>query len=561
MERLGEDLDAGWSPEKRHDYFSKMLIGVEKDALAREVCRLMLTLSDYPNHNSWQLHLEDVFTWTGWDAALNSASVVLANPPYEAFPEDERRRIGAVKAQPPAEFLRRLMRQPPLMLGLVLPQSFLTSPFYREANRQIAIRYEHVSIVELPRLFHFANNETIALLAWGRRELGTRVAVRYAQVPAEKAGSFLQDFKVHAVRSKTILIGDDNNPITLWIPPKESLFAQFSDLSTLGQISAKIRQGLHWKRRTDGKPRTAPRTDVATDTSNKRGFHRGAEKMRGNLLQYQLPALRYLSLRVEDQDPRTRAHKHPWAAPKLVCNAARFVPSSRWRLAAWMDTEGLAFTKQYFAIWPNDGISGFALSAIICSPLANAFSFEHDRGRDNHISTLEQLPVPAIEHLRSNGQLDQRARELQSMLTLKEFRPEPAADEVREALVRLDAAVFEAYEMPAREQRRLLDQFSGWKRPVPIPFTGYFPDHFKDVISLQDFVAINYDWDTVNERRCDLIEKKISRQTMTDDERSELEHLQDLADLLIELKDPYPIKQLDEFIEKLKAEGKWKDTI
>ena len=195
MERLGEDLDVGWGPKRRHDYFSKMLVGVEKDALAIEVCRLMLTLSDYPNANSWQLHLEDMFTWTGWDAALKSAPVVLANPPYEAFPEDERRRIDAVKAQPPSEFLRRLMRQPPLMLGLVLPQSFLTSPFYREANRQIAIRYEHVSIVELPRIFRYPDNETIALMASGRRDKGNNVSVSYAEVLRHEVEPFLQDFK------------------------------------------------------------------------------------------------------------------------------------------------------------------------------------------------------------------------------------------------------------------------------------------------------------------------------------------------------------------------------
>ena len=283
--------------------------------------------------------------------------------------------------------------------------------------------------------------------------------------------------------------------------------------------------------------------------------------MAGNLSQFQIRTLRYLSLREKDIDPRTRAHKHPWNLPKVVCNAARFERHSPWRLAAWADSEGLAFSHPFFALWPTEGVSEFALAAILCSPMANAFSFENDLDKNNHISTLKRLPIPAIEHLRPNGQLDRQTRDLQAVLAPKQFTPEPAADEVREALVRLDAAVLDAYELPEREQRRLLDQFSGYERPVAVTFMGYFPDHFKDVISLHDFVAINYDWDTVNERRCDLIEKKISRQSMTDEEQLELEHLQHLADLLIELKDPYPIKELDEFIDKLKAEGKWKDTI
>ena len=559
MERLGEDLDASWGPERRHEYFCKMLIGVEKDPLALEVCRLMLTLSDYPNDNSWQLHSEDVFTWDGWDAALKSASVVLANPPYEAFQEDERRRVGAVKAHPPAEFLRRLMHQPPLMLGLVLPQSFLTSPFYREANRQIANRYANVSIVELPRLFRYADNETIALMASGRRDRGNSVFVSYGEVLRHEEDAFLQDFKVSCKRSAKLAIGEDTGVVALLIPPTGSLFQRLPSLLALGQV-CRPRKGLNWITRTDGEPRGTPRTDVAADTP-RAGFHRGAEKMAGNLSQYQIRSLRYLSLRERDIDPRTRAHRHPWNLPKVVCNAARFERHSPWRLAAWADSEGLAFSHPFFALWPAEGVSEFALAAILSSPVANAFSFENDLDKNNHISTLKRLPIPAIEHLCSNGQLDRQARKLQAMLAPKEFDSGPTSDEVRETLVRLDAAVLEAYKLPAREQRRLLDQFSGWKRPVPIPFTGYFPDHFKDVISLQDFVAINYDWDMVNERRCDLIEKRISRRPMTDEERSELEHLQHLSDLLIELKDPYPIKELDEYIDKLKAEGKWKDTI
>jgi hypothetical protein len=559
LERLNRDLEPGLTARERHAYFRRLLVGVEKDPLAIEVCRLLLTLLDYPNDNSWQLHPEDVFAWSGWDAALKSAAVVLANPPYEPFTAEERQRIKAVKAQPPAEFLHRLMRQPPQMLGLVLPQSFLTSPFYQEANRQIANRYERVSIVELPRLFRYADNETIALMASGRREKGYHVAVRYSEVSHQGAEQFLQDFRVSAERSKTIAVADDAKVFTLWIPQRGSVFQRFTDSSTLEHVSL-IRKGLNWKGRTDGKQRTAPRTDVASDTPRS-GFHQGAEKMAGNLSQFQLLALRYLSLREEDQDPRTSAHKHPWASPKVVCNAARFERKSPWRLAAWADSEGLAFTKQYFAIWPQHEVSEFALAAILCSPLANAFSFELDLERDNHISTLNRLPIPATEHLQPSGKIHRQAKRLQSLLTAQDFTVEAAADAVTEAVLRLDAAVLEAYELPAQEQRRLLRKFRGWRRPLAVPFTEYFPDHFQDVVSLQNFVAIRYDWDTINERRCDLIEKEVAREPLTHEERLDLDHLQHLADLLVRLKDPYPLEELDKFIVKLKAEGKWSDTI
>ena len=558
MERMGADLDPKLTPRQRHQYFQKRLIGVEKDPLAIEVCRLLLTLSDYPNDNSWQLHHSDVFDWPEWDATLKSASVVLANPPYEPFLAEDRKRVRATKAQPPAEFIQRVMRQPPAMLGLVLPQSFLSSPFYQEANRQIAQRYADVSIVELPKLFKHADNETVAVLASERREASKHVAVRYAEVLPSKVREFLGDFKVSAERTAKLDSQSTTKDFTLWIPPKGSIFDRFAEQPCLSSV-ARIRKGINWIARTDGKPRTKPRTDVASD-SKRDGFHKGAEKMAGNLSQFRIQTFRFLSLREKDQDPRTRAYKHPWADRKVVCNAARFERKSPWRLAAWADEEGLAFTKQYFAIWPSSGISEFALAAVLSSPFACAFSYERDLGVDNHISTLLALPIPRAEHLAASGFLHKRAKKLQSLLSPRDFAPQHSEQEITEALIRLDAAVLDAYELPARVQRQLVDQFQGWKRPVAASFTEYFPNHFKDVITLKDFVAIQYDWDETNERRCDLIEKELSRSGLKPDEQVELEHLQHLADLLVRLKAPYPLEELGSLVAELKAKGKWKPS-
>jgi len=165
MERLGQDIKTSLSPKGRHEYFRGRLIGVETDPLSLEICRLVLTLSDYPNDNSWELYHADVFDWPQWRSTLHSAAVVLANPPYEAFTKKYRRDIGSIKTKPPAEFLYRLLQEPPKLIGLVLPQSFLSDPIYQDANRVLARRYDSIQIVELPRIFRYANNETVAVMA------------------------------------------------------------------------------------------------------------------------------------------------------------------------------------------------------------------------------------------------------------------------------------------------------------------------------------------------------------------------------------------------------------
>lgn len=556
LARMADDLSDSMTSKQRHEYFKRRLIGVEKDPLAREVARLVLTLADYPNEDGWQLYRDDVFTWPDWESTLEKATVVLANPPYESFDPAERKSIGGTKSTPPSEFLHRLLKSPPELLGLVLPQSFLSSPFYQAANRQLAELYSDIEIVELPRVFQHADNETIALMAQGLRDTGKSMTVRYSEVPAHKADEFLQDYRLFNRRTaKVSTASSDERAFTLWIPPKDSLFEQLEVCQVLGSV-ATPHQGLHWKPRTDEKSRSELRDDVASDRP-KKGFIRGCEKMAGNLSQFHLRHLRFLSIRKEDHHPKDIAFSYPWTQQKVICNRSRFERHAPWRLASFADDEGITCTQQFLAIWPHDGISVFTLAAILSSPVANNFSFIHDLGADNHVSTLLRLPLPSLDQMKLGGVLDRLAKKTQKLIQAEHDKGLINEAKIKEAIIRLDAAVLDAYGLTAHQQRQLLDQFAGWKRPVCVEFDRYFPKHFKDVITLSDFVAIQFDWDTTNERRCDLIDKEYSKARLTTDERHELDHLQHLADLLIRLKAPYESDGADELIVKLKASGKW----
>jgi hypothetical protein len=560
MERLGQDIDPDFSPKQRHDYFRDRLVGVETDPLSLEICRVVLTLSDYPNHNNWELYPDDVFAWQGWEKVLASASAVLANPPYEKFEEKYRRRIGATKTKPPAELLHRLLKQPPRLLGLVLPQSFLSDPVYREANRQLARQYDAIEIVELPRIFRYADNETVAVMASGLRADGQTVHLSYSEVQKDGVERFLEDWHVGSTRSADLLVPPTSGgpPFSLRLLPTDSAFAGMKTENTL-DVVADVHKGVHRIPRSDGKPKTTPRSDVASD-KEKKGFLLGAEKMRGNLSQFQLRTRRYLSLREEHQWYRDKAWMLPWKLRKVVCNAARLPRKSPWRLATWADAEGLAFTKQFFAIWPKDGVSEFALAAILASPIANTFSFERDLDRDNHIETLRQLPLPEIEHLKPGGELHRRAAELQDMLAVRDFAQSPAVEAVVEAVVRLDAAVLTAYDLPAAAQHQLLKQFNGWHRPLPPPFDKafdrYFPDHFEEKITLAELIAITYDWERTSKRKSELIEKKIRREAAKAD-LAELERLKFLTEARGEYFSPLPLAKLSALHAKLETGGKW----
>jgi hypothetical protein len=560
LERLGQDIDPTLGPGARHRYFQKHLIGAETDPLSLEICRQVLTLSDYPNNNSWQLYHTDVFDWPEWTSTLQSVAVVLANPPYEAFSDKYRKSIDAVKTKPPAEFLHRLLQYPPRLFGLVLPQSFLSDPVYEDANRKIARQYDVIRVVELPRLFRYANNETVVVIASGLRVDGPTVQVHYAEVRKDGVAEFLDDWRVSEPRSAVVPVPSPaGGPrFALRLPPPNSVFNEIPSCLTLGEV-ADVRQGIHWTARTDGKPMSAPRTDVASDARRK-GFHQGVEKMKGNLTQLQLRTIRFLSLADNNQDPSTRANRRPWEKRKVVCNAARFQPLSPWRLATWADSAGLAFTKQFFAIWPHEGVSEFAIAAVLASPVANAFSFERDLDRHNHIETLRELPLPHRKHLQSDGELHTRAKNLQDMLTVRDFVQSPSIEAVVEAFLRLDAAVLDAYELPPSTQYKLLRMFNGWSRPLAAPFDQafreYFPVHFQDEVTLAEILAFTIDWERTSDQKTALIEKKI-QQMATKDDITKLERLKFLTEARGEYYAPLPLAQLSRLQHELESQRKW----
>jgi hypothetical protein len=203
-------------------------------------------------------------------------------------------------------------------------------------------------------------------------------------------------------------------------------------------------------------------------------------------------------------------------------------------------------------------VSEFAIAAILASPVANAFSFERDLDRDNHIETLLQLPLPDLEHLKPGKELHRRSVELQEMLLERDFDQPSTTEAVSEAVIRLDAAVLDAYDLTASGQLRLLKMFNGWSRPLPPPyeemFSGYFPSHFEEEITLAELIAITFDWDRTSERKSALIEKKVQRKA-THEELAELQRFKFLTEARGEYFAPLPLLQLATLQGELESEG------
>ncbi len=488
MRRLRELLPADISDKQRHRYFVNRLVGIEVDAFAQEVCRLSLMLADYPNPNGWRLFNEDVYSTDHLEQELKRADIVLCNPPFEVFTDDERTKYGEAveRVQKPAELLRRILLNPPRQLGFVLPLAFNTGNSYRSFHRQLAESYGQVELAELPEVFNHSDVPTALLIASDQRDHNPFVAVSCRAYTKDSFDKFSKEGKDVVATSELRAISEkEDKSFSLWIPKLSKLWDYLADYKLL-KSEVEIHKGINWKGRPEKFKRGERRTDVISDKI-KAGFKQGVARVEGCLCQYQIQSKQWLSLRPEDQ--YDNAYELPWEKPKVICNEAR-LGRNAWRIGAIADSKGHAFSNSFIAFWPKRKTSIYALAAILNSPLANTWVYQRDLQIHNHIRTFRALPIPLPEFLADEGEIDLLSQKLHKKIRERQDTLLFSGDtELKKTLLQLDAAVLKAYDLPPSLERELLDLFQGIPRPVPFDFKGYYPTDFNAYLPLHEIIA------------------------------------------------------------------------
>jgi hypothetical protein len=487
MRRLRELLKTPMTSKERHSYFVERLTGIELDSFALEVCRLSLMLADYPNPDGWNLYQEDVFATDRLEKELKKARIVLCNPPFKVFDQDEKQKYGdkIEFTQPPREILRRILTNPPETLGFVMPAVFSTSDKYKDLHLQLANIYGNIELTELPdKIFNHAEIKTTLITASEKRNSGKRTFVSYRIVNSRDAEDLKNYSKYPQIKEfKNIPKKFEN--FTLWTPKSSKLWFYLSDFSQLKDV-AKIKTGIRWLSKDERKQKFGEIVSISSETENP-NFKKGCLRVEDTFEQYKIKQTQYLSLLGEHQ--KNNAFELAWDLPKVVCNASR-LSRDYWRLGAFADDKGFCFSKQFFCIWSINKITSiYSISALLNSPLANAFVYENDNTTqsDNRISTLEKLPIPPLEYLIENSKLSLLAEKFQREMAYSDrFTDEKT---LKQLLLEIDAEVLKAYDLPPFLERQLLDCFQGIKRPVPIEFTGYYPENFTAYLPLHELIS------------------------------------------------------------------------
>lgn len=482
MRRMRDLLTRPMSDAERHNYFVERLAGIELDEVSAEVSRLSLMLADYPNRNSWRIYSENVFATQTLQTELKRARIVLCNPPFEDISIRDRKRYNNpdLLIKKPAELLHRTLLTPPELLGLVLPSVFESSSTYRKFHLQLAKIYGNIELVALPEVFNYSDATTMLVMAAERRTQPAPVAVTCRRVTEGASRDAFLSYGAEPPATKTIVdVAEYLQPnFSLWTPPLSRIWSYLRDYPKLSS-EVEIHRGLMW---LPASTQRGKKTDKYISDTPKTGYVKGHARAEDHLFQYLIEENpRFLSLRPQDQ--YDNAYKHRWELPKVVCNAARR-QRSPWRVAAVADPIGMVFSQRFMAFWPSKRVSIYALTAILNSPVCNAFLFAKEGDRSpNHKRTFKDFPLPPVSHLEPNRKIDSLAQQLNHLLARSQFV------KANDILLQLDAEILRAYDLPPVLERELLDTFQYVERPVPFGFTGYYPKDFQAYIPLHELIS------------------------------------------------------------------------
>lgn len=452
LRHLRDALPVELTDQQRHDFLVKHLAGDEIDPFACEVATLSLILADYPNHNGWHINEKDLFDDDVLADRMRNHNVILCNPPFAAFTAEERTRydIKNLHYSKAVAALDAALSARPLALAFVLPRPFILEQQFVDQRRQIESLYGQIELVELPdRIFEESSIEAALVIAREPRKAASkRISLTSTEIADRDRATFLATGAT-TIQRHTIRKRDSEPNGDLWITPLEPLWDYLRDNPQFG-THLEIHRGIEWQGDQDEAWRPKPLP----------GYRRGLHSAR-NLKQFYPPDPVWL-----DCSPDRllyRAIDRPWEQVKLIVNAAR-LSRGAWRMAATIDREGLVCSQQFFGLWPKGKMDEEALpqlTAVLNGPVANAFVAVHSPANRIRISALGRIPVPRSYPER----LPKLVRDYMKLLTsdsLMRSREERLAD----LLIRIDAALLEAYDLPARLEKDLLAYFEAEERPV-----------------------------------------------------------------------------------------------
>lgn len=475
---------------ERHRYLSDRLYGVEKDAFARELGKLSLTLADVPHGNSWRIDENDMFLPNVLRDAAKQCTVLLANPPYESFSKSDENRYR--KAGEPVtaitkavEMLKRTLPhlQPGGVFGVVMPQGVLHDKESIEMRRLLLTDFEFSEIsLFADNLFEESDHE-VAVLMGRRRKPTASSKLMYRRVRERGMEAFKERLAFSSERKVPQTSFAMELPATLLLPDLPEVWDYLVDAPELG-VYAKIQKGFEFLGEDDLKGR-----QVESKTK-KPGWVRAILRADVGYSICGLPKRVW----IDYSDGTLRRRGPEPGTAQVILNYAP-VAREPWRLKAVIDERGHAVSSRFLVFRPKPGVLPLrVLWAILNSPVANAYAYCFSGKQQTLVKEWRAFPVPPIPPARARGIAGAATEYLAAVHKAQDTFMKPIDKKaVRRALLAMDAEVLRLYDLPPRLERQLLDLFEGVERKgVGCKFRGYFPPDLDAYVPLHELISEDY---------------------------------------------------------------------
>lgn len=530
--------EAKATPGRRRQYLRKRIHGIDKDPFALELARLALTLTDLPNPDGWDLKAEDMFLTDDIETQAKASTILLANPPFEAFAENELLHYTAKNATPTVnnkavEMLRRALSsmQPGSVFGFVMPQSMLHGKFAKDVRKLMLENFELREISLFPdKVFNEADVESVVLL--GRRKIrliAQDSSLRYGRVREWEMNTFKTTYIVESSKNVSQHRFSKMDAFLLVVPDLEEVWQELEILPRLSD-HATLGQGLAYLGAAKLKNAGLTATSDTSFPNSQQGFLRFEPQ---GIAITELPKKIWMSL-----DPRAIGCHRTGSTigiPQVLFNYAR-TSRGPWRLKGLIDSEGHAVASRLVTV-RSDVISLQTLWAILNSPIANAFTYCHLGKRDNLVGVIRKMPIPR------NFDYEEVERAVQKYFVAAASNS--LSTEMRNLLADVDATILKQYDLPIELEYQLLSLFDGWERlGVPFKQSVLLPSELGGKVRFSDFIAYEKNWSKTNRRRGKLIDKKVAG-TLTANEKTELNGLQAYAEFYLDRETPLPTAELE----------------
>jgi hypothetical protein len=461
-----------WDDQSRLDYLRKHIHGVEKDDFAREIGRLSLTLADVPNRNGWDVKQGDVFVGNEVSRRVKNAGIVLSNPPFEDFKDKDRKYykkqpgLGITYVNKAAELFARIIADLPKnsVFGMVMPQSILTSKNSRYLRNRLTREFELREICLLPdRVFGKSKAESVVLL--GRRlDPSPLHTVTYQRVRPWDLDLFktrLEASSESIVPQSSFLLSKE---VSFRLPDLQEVWDALKTHARLETL-VDVQKGFEFKNEKE-----LGKRNVVSDEPRS-GWVKAYLKADDNYPIWRTPIAKWVdyskrNLRREGAKP---------GQPQVLVNYA----GSQWPWCrkATIDGDGVPVSSRFLAFRPKDlkALPLRVLWAVMNSPIANAYAHSvstkwQTLPKEWRSFRMPRLDADSIAEITTAAEAYRAAAESYA----NGFFSTMSKAQVRDLLMKMDAAVLRAYGLPPSLEQQLLAIFNDIDRPgVGCHFTSY----------------------------------------------------------------------------------------